>query len=128
MWNQNYEKVKGIVTKTGSKYLPKFEIDFDKLSQMTNHYDKFIEMVKEKFEKDKDSFRNIVVYREKEVHRWGPQKGEMVETIFVAFDHHDTYITLLGCNVEHERFPFIHEFSQNKMFVSMMSKLLKIPG
>lgn len=124
MWNKNYTKVNGVVTKKGSKYHPDFEIDFKKLAEMTNHYDKFLEKVRGNYEKDKDYFRNIEVYLNEEVHTFGPQKGETVTEVFVVFDHHDTFIRLCGCNVEHEKFPFIFEFSQNKIFVSMMSELL----
>lgn len=125
MWHNNYKKVNGVVTKKGLKYSPHYEIDFNKLAEITNHYDKFIEIIKENYEEGKDGgFRNIVVYRDERVHSYGHQKGENVVNIYVAFDHHDTYIRLFGCNIDHEKFPYIHEFSQNKIFVSMMSKLL----
>lgn len=124
MWNKDYKKVNGIVSIKGAKYFPEFEIDFDKLSEVTNHYNVFIDTVRENYENHKDSFKNIVVYRTEEVPAFGTQEGKIEERIFVVFDHHDTFIRLFGCNTNHVEFPYIHEFSQNKSFVSMMSKLL----
>lgn len=121
MWNRNYKKVKGIVTKTGYN---EFKIDFDKLSEMTNHYQKFIEKVKANFEEREGDFDNVVVYIDEQVDEWGPRKGEKVTKIYVAFDHGNIYIRLLGCDVNHEKYPHIFEFSQNKIFVSMMAELL----
>lgn len=124
MWCKNYNEVSGIVTKAEDKHLHDFEMDFEKLSKLANN-SKFIEKVKKTYEEDKDSFKNIVVYQMDEIHKFGPRKGENVNTLFVVFDHHNTYISLFGVETNsNKENPYIFEFSQNKTFVSIMSELL----
>lgn len=124
MRNKSYKKLDGIVTREGSKYSPVFDIDFDKLSEVTNHHEEFLNKVKTNYSKYNDSFNNVVAFIDEEVHTFGPQKGDKVVRVFMVFDHHDTYIRLFGCDINHEKHPYIFELSQNKTFVSMMSDLL----
>lgn len=119
MWNKNYKKIDGIVLKTGTEFKPKFKIDFDKLSEITNHYGEFVEKVKEYYELEKDWFKNIVVYTDEKT-----REGKSDVHVFVALDNNDTHICLFGCSTNHEKYPFIFEFDQNKSFVSMMANLL----
>jgi hypothetical protein len=115
MWNKDYKEVKEVITKKGSKWFPEFEIDFNKLAELTNNYEEFLTKVKENYEEHKDSFHNITVYRD---------VTDTKECVYVVFDHHDTYVRLYGCDKNYEKHPFIWEFSQNKTFVSMMANSL----
>lgn len=124
MWSKNYKKVSGIVTKKGSKHLPEFEFNFEKLAEMTNHYEAFIEKVKANYEKEGTRFMNIAVFTDERIPSAGERREEKVKTIYVVFDHFDTYISLFGCDYEHEKYSHIFEFSLNKQFVSMMADLL----
>lgn len=120
MWRKDYKQINGIVKRTGHDH---FRIDFNKLSALVNGYEEFIEKVKANFEQHEGRFNKIAVFLDETPLSEGA-KGEVSTQVFVVFDHHDTYITLLGCNADYEKYPFIFNFSQNKTFVSMMSEVL----
>ena len=121
MREKNYTEVKGIVKKLG---INQFEIDFNKLSLLTKNHEKFMEKVKTNLHENNGSFEKIVVFIEESKSLLGKDKGEEKTYIYIVFDHHDTYIRLFGCDIDHENYPFIFEFSQNKTFVSLMAELL----
>lgn len=120
MWSKNYKEINGIVKRTGHH---QFKIDFNKLSALVNGYEEFMEKVKTNFEERDGRFTRIAVFLDETPLNEGA-KGEVSTQVFVVFNHQDTYITLLGCNADYEKYPFIFNFSQNKMFVSMMSEVL----
>lgn len=121
MWDKDYKVVEGIVKKVGSH---QFEIDFDKLAVLTKNHETFIDKVRAEFDRTNGHFEKVVVFIDEKISQFGPDKGEKKTLICIAVDNSDTYISLLGCDVNHEKHPFIFEFSQNKTFVCMMSKLL----
>lgn len=126
MWYKSYKKVDGIVIKTGPNYDPKFEFNFEKLAEITNHYDAFIEKVKATYEKDGATFMDIAVFIDEEPPYAGELREGTITKIYVVFDHSAPYISLFGCDSEHEKYPRIYELSYNKKLVSMMADLLPV--
>lgn len=106
---KNYEKFKGIVSKTDSEISPKFEIDFNKLSELTNHHGEFLEKVKKYYELEKDRYQYIEVYISETMQVFGPggDDFEIDIRICVVFVNDDTHICLFGCHANHEKYPDI---------------------
>ncbi|WP_027725419.1 hypothetical protein [Tuberibacillus calidus] len=114
MWNKNYKTVPGIVTYRGTgerKY--DFQIDFEKLLEITNHHEEFVKEVKTNF--TDEIFNNIEVYR---------LKSDYDEKIVVVFDHFDTFVRLYACSVNTKNPLYTMKFSMNKTYLSMMANLL----
>lgn len=124
MWYKNYKKAEGIITKKGPKHSPEFEFNFEKLAEITNHYEAFIEKVRENYEKDGATFTDIAVFIDEQIPYASEQREGKVTKIYVVFDHTAPYIRLFGCDYEHEKYPRIHELSYNKKLISMMADLL----
>ncbi|PKR83038.1 hypothetical protein [Heyndrickxia camelliae] len=116
MNGKNYEKFKGIVTKTDSEISPKFEIDFNKLSELTNHHGEFLKKVKKYYELEKNRYQNIEVYISETMKGFG-QGGDDIEIdirICVVF-YDDTHICLFGCHANHEKYP---DILKSKRFIT----------